>query len=190
MRIGRGLVLLVLAIPAVAGCSPAAGPSASPSPSLSTAPSVAPPDGTSPAASGASGSSTTTGNVWLPEWADDTIPQDIANRRPLPFCGLEQAPAPVAGEFIDPAVRACFWNAWLNESSAEFASVQSTMEGDPIATIWRLKGDGSIDLLVDGSQDRFGSGGWTASSCESLVETTEGGAFFGVQDCGESTPVD
>jgi hypothetical protein len=180
----------MLAITAVAGCSPGAGPSASPSPSPSTAGSVAPTDGTSPAASGVGGSSTTAGNVWLPEWAEDAVPADIANRRPLHFCGLEKAPAPAPGEFIDPVVRACFWDAWLNEGSAEFASVQSTMEGDPVATIWRLNGDGTIDLLTDGTQDRFGSGGWLATRCASLVETTEGGAFFGVQDCGEGVPVE
>lgn len=185
MRIARSSIVLVFVL---AACGAASDPSSSPSESAAaSAPGPSAPDGASPPG----GSSAPGGGsvVWLPEWADENVPDEVANRAPLRFCGIEQAPAPVPGEFIDAVVRACFWNAWQDGGQAEFASVQSTMEGDPIATIYRLNGDGTIDVLVDGSQDQFGSGGWTVTRCTRLVEDTEGNAFFGVDGCDEGRSV-
>jgi hypothetical protein len=181
----RVLMLLMVAT----ACGPAPGPSGSATPTRSDAPA---PSGsasgeTSP---GTSGSAPAADAAWLPEWAEADVPAEVANRPPLRFCGVERAPAPTPMEYIDPVVRACFWDVWQAGGQAEFASVQSTMEGDPIATIYRLTPDGSIEVLVDGSRDRFGSGGWTLTRCASLMEDAEGQAFFGTADCDEATPVE
>ena len=192
MRIRRPSLLLV-AVVAVSAC-------ASPAPSGSAIPASSAPASSAPSAPGqsAAGSAMAPASpgasanvlVWLPEWADDSVPAEIANRRPIQFCGLEKAPGPSPGEFIDAAVRACFWDAWNAGREAEFASVQTTIEGDPIATIYRTLADGSIDMLADGSQDKFGSGGWTATTCSGLVEDTEGNALFGVEGCGEGVLIE
>ena len=126
--------------------------------------------------------------VWLPEWADARTPDAVVNRRPLPFCGVEEAPAPRPGEYIDATVRNCFWAAKLDGREAEFASVQPTMEGDRIATIYRLRPDGGVDLLLDWTQDKFGGGGWTITTCARLVEEP-GDRLFGVDGCGEGQPI-
>jgi hypothetical protein len=158
----------------VLGCASGGQPAASPGPAGTGA------AGTSPSAPPGPG-------VWLPEWADARTPDEIVNRRPLPFCGVEEAPAPRPGEYIDATVRNCFWAAKLDGRAAEFASVQPTMEGDKIATIYRLDPDGGVELLHDATQDRFGSGSWTITTCDRLVEEA-GDRLFGPDGCGEARP--
>jgi hypothetical protein len=87
--------------------------------------------------------------VWLPEWVDARTPDEVVNRRPLPLCGVEEAPVPRPGEFFDATVRNCFWAAKLDGRDAEFVSVQPTMEGDRIATIYCLGSDGRVDVFID-----------------------------------------
>jgi hypothetical protein len=169
MRLGRTSAAVVTTAVLVLGCA-----------------SGGPPAG-SPAGTGAAGGSPSAPpgpEVWLPEWADARTPDEIVNRRPLPFCGVEEAPAPRPGEYIDATVRNCFWAAKLDGREAEFASVQPTMEGNKIATIYRLDPDGGVELLLDATQDRFGSGTWTVMACDRLVEEA-GDRLFGVDACGE-----
>jgi hypothetical protein len=124
--------------------------------------------------------------VWLPEWAaDGGVPAEVATRRALPFCGVEKAPAPQPGEFYDRAVRLCFWNAHLAGMEAEFVSIQSTVEGARIATIYRLASDGTVEVLTDFTQDAVGGGTWQASTCATVVEG-EGASLLGVDGCKES----
>lgn len=157
--------------------------SAVPSPTL-------PPASVPPSTAPTDGAGTSSSAVWLPGWADDDVPAAIAMRRPLPFCGLEQAPAPQPGIFVDAAVRSCFWDAHNAGREAEFVSVQSTMEGAPIATVYRLLAGGTVEVLTDWSQDPFGAApGWTISTCTGLVEATEGTEFFGVDGCDEGAPI-
>ena len=141
------------------------------------------------AASGPGASGAPATDVWLPEWANGDTPEEVANRRPLPFCGIEQAPAPQPGIFIDRAVRLCFWTAHLAGTEAEFVSVQSTIEGAPIATIYRLAADGTVEVLTDFTQDAFGGGTWIASTCSEVVEG-EGDELLGVSDCDDGAPLD
>jgi hypothetical protein len=126
--------------------------------------------------------------VWLPEWADAATPREVVNRRPLPFCGVEEAPLPRPGEYIDATVRNCFWSAKVDGREAEFASVQPTMEGAKIATIYRLRPDGGVDVLFDATQDPFGGGNWTVTACDSLV-AEPGERLFGQDGCGEARPL-
>ncbi len=168
--------LLALAVIAVvaAACAGAGGtPSAPPDAAAGSAP-----QGSAEPAGG---------GVWLPDWAAN-VPPEVAGRRQLPFCGVEQAPAPQPGMFIDRAVRLCFWNAHLGHTEAEFASVQTTIEGAPIATIYRLAADGSVEVLTDFTQDNFGPGTWTVSTCANVVEG-EGDELLGVATCDEGRPL-
>lgn len=188
----RAIVLrLAVAALAVAACG--AGAASSPAPS-SAPPASAPTGGASdaPSASGAqpNGSAPVAGPVWLPEWAaDSNVPEAVAMRRALPFCGVEVAPAPQPGIFVDRAVRLCFWEAHLAGREAEFVSVQTTMEGAPIATIYRLAADGSVEVLTDFTQDAFGGGAWTAQTCAGVVEA-EGDELVGVNRCTDGPPLE
>lgn len=174
------LVVVLLLVTACSGppaASPAA-PSTSGSPAASGAPEVSASDDTGVAGGAAV--------AWLPEWAEAAdIPDEIANRRPMPFCGVEKAPAPQPMEFIDRAVRLCFWNAAQSRAEAEFVSIQTTMEGDPLAVVYRLSADGTVEVFTDFTQDRFGGGAWQVSTCQRVVEG-EGAALVGVDGCGES----
>jgi hypothetical protein len=181
----RTTALLITIALAVAACS---SPVSSPSPSASA---VGSPSEPPPSAEPTDGAGTSPSAVWLPEWADDAVPAGVAARRPLPFCGIEQAPRPQPGIFVDAAVRSCFWDAHVAGREAEFVSVQSTMEGAPLATVYRLAVDGSVEVLTDWSQDPFGAApGWTTMTCDGLVEAIEGTEFFGVDGCDEGTSID
>lgn len=148
--------------------------------------------GTQPTASdAATGSSgVPVREVWLPEWAaEGDVPEEVANRRPLPFCGIEKPPAPQPAEFIDRAVRSCFWSAAQTGAEAEFVSIQGTIEGATIATIYRLAADGTVQTLTDFTQDPFGGGAWLLTSCERVVEG-EGESLIGVDGCGEAVTLE
>jgi hypothetical protein len=171
MRLARVAGSIVATVVLVLACGRSGAPASSPGPAASPTPSASPSAATGP-------------EVWLPEWADARVPAEVVNRRPLAFCGVEEAPVPRAGEYIDATVRNCFWAAKLDGREAEFVSVQPTMEGDRIATIYRLRPDGGVDLLLDSTQDRFGGGGWTLTTCDRLVEEA-GDRLFGVDGCAE-----
>jgi hypothetical protein len=147
--------------------------------------SAEPSDEAASASPGAAGSPGDAGSaVWLPGWADESIPDAVANRRPLPFCGIEKPPAPQPMIFVDRIVRLCFWDAAQNGQEAEWVSIQGTMEGGTVATIYRVLRDGTVETLTDTSQDPFGGGGWIRSTCRELVEA-EGDELIGVDGCDE-----
>ena len=105
--------------------------------------------------------------AWLPSWADADTPAAVVTRSALPFCGVEQGAGP--GITINAEVRGCFLAAYRGGTGAEFASIRSTIEGDPIATIWRTAPGGGVELLSDTTQDKFGEGVWRRTTCRVLV---------------------
>ena len=84
---------------------------------------------------------------------------------------------------IDRAVRACFGEAVLAGLDIEFARIESTMEGDPIATVYSFEPPGSFVMLHDSTQDSFGSGGWTVTVCNRIVNDPN--EVFRFDGCGE-----
>ena len=90
----------------------------------------------------------------------------------LPFCGVEEGG--FAG-LINAEVRGCFVAALRQGSGAEFASIRSTIEGDPIATITRALPGGGLEILVDKTQDAFGARVWVRTICRGFVEDQESG---------------
>lgn len=190
-----GMLVILVGLAALVGCG-GGGPSASPGGSATAPSSASPPSASAGAASAGASSfeerspgAGAGGQVWLPEWSDGDAPDVVANRRPLPFCGVEKAPAPQPGEFIDRAVRLCFWNAQLAKTEAEYVSIQTTMEGSPFAVIYRLASDGTVEVFTDFTQDAFGGNAWLASLCERVVEG-EGNALIGVAGCTPGEPLD
>ena len=123
--------------------------------------------------------------AWLPPWADATTPVEVAARTALPFCGVEQGAGP--GITINPEVRSCFLGGYQDGTGAQFASIQSTMEGDPIATIWRTIFGGGVEMLYDSTQDKFGSGGWSRTVCRQLVSDQR--EVFVADHCDEGVAI-
>jgi hypothetical protein len=92
---------------------------------------------------------------------------EVVTRSVLPFCGVEEGGF---GGFINAEVRDCFVAALRAASGAEFASIHSTIEGDPIATITRARPDGRLEILVDSTQDAYGARVWARTICRGFVE--------------------
>ena len=90
------------------------------------------------------------------------VPDWVANRQPLESCGeevLEQA-QPFAR-----AARECLFQAFLDGRAAELISTQPTIEGDPITRYIRVHENGVVEIFVDATRDRFGSGAWERIRC-------------------------
>jgi hypothetical protein len=121
----------------------------------------------------------------MPPWAGADAPAAVVARPALPFCGVERGPGP--GITINAEVRGCFLAGYRDGTGAEFASIQTTVEGDPIATIWRTLPGGGVELLVDSSQDAFGSGGWVRTVCRQLVVDQR--EVFGTDGCDEAVAI-
>jgi hypothetical protein len=92
---------------------------------------------------------------------------EAVTRSVLPFCGVEEGG--FAG-LINAEVRRCFVAALRDGTAAEFASIRSTIEGDPIATITRALPGGGLEILVDSTQDAYGARVWTRMICRGFVE--------------------
>ena len=98
----------------------------------------------------------------LPEW--------VANRQPLASCGSEVLEQ---GESHDEEARLCLLEAYLAGRGAELISTEPTVEGDPITTFIRVHENGVIEVFVDATRDRFGSGRWERIGCQDLVPVEE-----------------
>ena len=103
---------------------------------------------------------------WLPTVAPDWV----TDRNPLPPCGEEEVGA--AGGF-DREARRCMLDAFESGDEAELISTMTSVEGDPITRILRVHANGTVELFVDASRDRFGSGEWERLRCERLVPVEE-----------------
>ena len=140
----------------MAACTPAPAPSAPTSASSVAQPgSLAPTVSASPVAV-----------AWLPSWATPETPATVINRSPLPFCGVEQGAGP--GVTVNAEVRGCFLGAYREGTGAEYASIQMTIEGDPIATIMRTLPGGGVELLIDSTQDQYGEDHWRRITCRTV----------------------
>lgn len=123
-------------------------------------------------------------DAWLPPWAGITTPAEVVNRSVLPFCGVEEGGF---SGFPDAEVRACFVAALRAGAHAEFASIHSTIEGDPIARITRVLPGGGLEILVDSTQDAFGAPVWTRMTCRGFVEDPQFG--FVPDGCAEAVVI-
>lgn len=108
--------------------------------------------------------------VWLPPWSADDVPEAVARRTALPFCGVERQGGRTLPTFVDEAVRSCFLDALRGGRAVEFARIHSTTEGDPIATIYRYEPGIGVVVLIDSTQDDYGTQAWHRMRCERWVE--------------------
>jgi len=74
--------------------------------------------------------------------------------------------------------RQCFYEAFVNEEclNKEVKITRSTIEGGPVATsakLLSLEDVCTIEVTVDGSQDRYGSGKIHTYTCTDLIQEDE-----------------
>jgi len=78
-------------------------------------------------------------------------------------------------------------DAYQDGRSAELITHQVTDEGDPITGWVRVHENGVVELFVDATLDRAGSGTWERWGCEAL--SPEGGSRVFVADGCERLPL-
>jgi hypothetical protein len=86
--------------------------------------------------------------------------------------------------------RRCLWAAYLGHSPAEFISTQSTIEGDPITTLYRVQPDGRLEIFIDSTKDRWSAMTWLRLECLTLALASDapGQPAFGPgAGCRETT---
>jgi hypothetical protein len=117
-------------------------------------------------------------------------PDWVLNRTELPECGAEEV---AADRPPNREARECLINAWREGDAAELVSERRTVEGDPVTTIYRVLPDGSVELFVDMTRDRYGSGEWERLVCSGLRPVREEDgldeSWIFVEDgCGTAEP--
>jgi len=121
------------------------------------------------------------------------VPAGVKHRVRLPSCGTEiQRNETILGSGSGPdqAARTCFARAVESGALAEFISYQQTIEDDIVTTIYNSLGKQDVDVIVDGTQDRFGSGTWQRSTCVwGEMSNLEPYAFH-FEYCGEPVTIE
>jgi hypothetical protein len=97
-------------------------------------------------------------------------PDWITNRLPLTSCGVEELGLEGA---YDADARACLLAAHESGGGAELVTTVTSIEGDPITRYLRVHENGVIELFVDATRDRFGSGEWERFRCDDLVPVAD-----------------
>lgn len=70
---------------------------------------------------------------------------------------------------MNAEARACFWEAYEQHRPAEFKSTITTIEGDPIPMTYRVLADGTVEVTIDSTADKFGSGKVSIYDCTELI---------------------
>ena len=106
----------------------------------------------------------------------DGAPRAIRDRKPLPFCGDEDA----TGDVFDAAARRCFLDGIRAGSPVELVSHAASTEGDRVLTLFRWAGTGSVVKSVRNAA------GWASAVC--AITPIETDAVFVL--AGGCDPVD
>ncbi len=83
-------------------------------------------------------------------------PNALRDREPLPFCGDEDLGQ---SESFDVTARRCFVDGVIAGAQVELISRASSTEGDPVLTVFRFDGRGSVSRSVRSA------GQWTTAVC-------------------------
>ncbi|HEX5040256.1 MAG TPA: hypothetical protein VFW95_08995 [Candidatus Limnocylindria bacterium] len=94
-------------------------------------------------------------------------PDWIVNRIPLRSCGEEGAEQGVGATNVD--ARRCLLAAYDAGEGAELISTRPTEEGDPVTTYYRVHENGTVEIFVDATRDRFGGQRWSRYRCDRLA---------------------
>ncbi len=115
------------------------------------------------------------------------LPEAIAARSELPFCGHETVNRQPEGDYYDRDAWACFRAAQEAGQTAELIRDSLTLEAGRIREIFRLLPSGEIEWYVDTTQDPLSAGHWTRLTCETLAQFGEdplGAPILVPDDCG------
>ena len=97
-------------------------------------------------------------------------PDWITNRFPVESCGVEDVGQDGG---MNVQARRCLLAAYQAGAGAELISTQVSVEGDPIRRFIRVHENGTVELFVDATRDRYGSGEWERYRCERLLPVAD-----------------
>jgi hypothetical protein len=102
--------------------------------------------------------------------SDDDAEAEAPQSQPgVEDCGsYESLNEPVTAE--QKEMNRCLLDAVAAARPAKLVVTLATVEGDPITHYFTVTDSGEIEVLVDATEDKFGSGGWSASTCTVLSE--------------------
>lgn len=88
---------------------------------------------------------------------------------------------------------ACLLDAYLAWQPAALVTVATSVEGDPVATVYRTDATGTLHMFQDATRDRFGSGTWRRQECRWLSASptgTDGSVVLALEPdvCSNPTP--
>ena len=115
------------------------------------------------------------------------MPLEVTNRTALPSCGSERATTQLGP--WNQTGRDCFLLAYREQRPAEFTRTQLTTEGDPITSIYRIIDRDRVEVFIDSTKDRFGSGGWLRLKCPTLAIVEAPAPDFGPDNSCAETPL-
>jgi len=97
---------------------------------------------------------------------DPRTPPFVRDRTPMPSCGAYTLVHRTRLTAAEQAMTDCLWEALAAGRTAELSVTRTTMEGDPVTTLYRaLPGRAGVEVLVDATRDNFGSGRWSRTVC-------------------------
>jgi hypothetical protein len=120
------------------------------------------------------------------------VPEVVAGRPELPWCGHEIVERQAEGDYYDAAVRACFLDAYEAGEPAEFVSDGLTVEGGRWRTIFRSTGGGEVEVYHDSTADPLATPGWSRLQCTSILQSgtdPAGVPIFWEDECSEPESV-
>jgi len=100
---------------------------------------------------------------------------------PAQAAELPQCPALAVGQGEPaPTSSSCLFSGTAEEDGAELVVTAPTTEGDPIRTHYRrLPGQPGLEVLVDSTDDRYGSSTWEHQTCPDATSLSELGTCTG-----------
>ena len=98
--------------------------------------------------------------------ARDPVKERWEDRAGLPDCGSVVLSQGESLKRDAPSELACLRDGHTSGEGAELKVQWPTVEGDPIFTWYRALPSGETESYVDSTEDAWGDGGWSFSSCE------------------------
>jgi len=121
-----------------------------------------------------------------PDFAN--APALFLERTALPYCGADGEEPRVVQFFdefeLDEGAAECFAGRVGEGLPTEIVSVGFTIEGDPIISILRFLGEGSVEWFMDTTRDELGNQEWLLFECRGydtlLLRPVECGNAVGI----------
>ncbi|NNG40383.1 DUF4362 domain-containing protein [Flexivirga sp. ID2601S] len=104
----------------------------------------------------------------------DPVEAAFESRAPMLSCGKARLPQGTTS-LMPVKLSSCLQTARARHETAEARITQPTSEGDPIVTYLRVRSNGTFELYVDSTRDRFGLRQWqrvdaTCASTDPLLQ--------------------